>query len=177
MIWYSDERTQSLEASGDWVACVKYIHGEWQTHKDDISIFLKLAVTAWYALTLDGPELSLTEGECKFLEKSLSEAYHYFSDILEQNENSQWLFGYMMTVRTDLFLNSGLEYDVIAKKGELLIEKASGNGNLLAQQLYAMENSSKKNIKKCKNKIKEHILEYFDKTQEVDKYFIEMFTT
>lgn len=46
MIWYSDEKTQNLEVRGDWVACVKYIYCKWQIHKDDISIFLKLAVTA-----------------------------------------------------------------------------------------------------------------------------------
>lgn len=83
----------------------------------------------------------------------------------------------MMTVRTDLFLNSGLEYTAIEHQGETLIEKASKNGNMFAQLLYAVENYSKKEIEKYREKVREHISEYFDKSQEADKYFIEMLTT
>lgn len=177
MIWYSDEITQSLEIRGDWIDCVKYIHGKWQTRKDDISIFLKLAVTAWYTLTLDGPELSLTKNEYEFLEKSLCETYHYFLEKLGQEENCQWLFGYMMEVRADLFLLTGLEYDAIEQKGKQLIAKSSESGNIVANLLFASDNQMKKAVRKTQKKIKEQISEYFDEANEVDKYFIEMLTT
>lgn len=174
MVWYSDENTKSLELRGDWVACVKYLHSEWLLHKNDIPIFLKLAVTTWYTLTLDGLELSLTEKEYVFLEKTLCETYRYFSDKLEQNENCQWIFGYMMAVRTDLFLSSNLDYDEIEQKGMTLIELSSNQGNLFAQLLFAIENCSKKDIKKSREKVKEHIPTNLDVSQEIDKYFIEM---
>lgn len=177
MVWYSDENTKSLEIRGDWVACVKYLHNEWQTHKNDISIFLKLAVTAWYTLTLDGPELSLKKEESDALNQMLNKSYSFFRASFSNDENCQWLFGYMMTVRTDLFLNSGLEYTAIEQQGEALIEKASKNGNMFAQLLYAVENCSKKEIEKYREKVRKHISEYFDESQEVDKYFIEMLTT
>ena len=83
----------------------------------------------------------------------------------------------MMTVRTDLFLNSGLEYTALKQQGEALIEKANKNGNMFAKLLYAMENCSKKEIEEYRGKVREHISEYFDESQEADKYFIEILTT
>lgn len=48
---------------------------------------------------------------------------------------------------------------------------------MFAQLLYAVENCSKKEIEKYREKVREHISEYFDESQEVDKYFIEILTT
>lgn len=177
MILFNDEKTNDLEMNGEWIACVGYLIDKWKTSENNISLFLKLAVTAWYSLTLDGSELSLTEKESEFLSKTLYNAYQYFSESLDQDENCQWLFGYMMTVRTDLFLNSGIEYNIINKNGENLIEQASNNRNLFAQLLFATENCSKKKISQCREKVKSHISEHFDDSQEVDQYFIEILTT
>jgi len=177
MILYSDEKTQRLETAGDWIACVKYLRNKWQTSKDDVSIFLKLAVTAWYSLTLDGPELSLTKMEYEFAGKSLSETYHYFSDKLEQDENCQWLFGYMMEVRADLFLLTGLEYDAIEQKGKQLIELSRKSGNMEAELLFATDNQPQKVVRRIREKVKGHISEHFDEAQQVDRYFIEILTT
>lgn len=177
MILYSNAHTKMLESNGQWITCIEYLHNKWRVNKENISLFLKLAVNTWYTLTLDGPELSLKKDESEELSRALNEAYSFFRASFSHDENSQWLFGYMMTVRTDLFLNSGLEYTVIEQRGEALIKKASINGNMFAQLLYAVENCSKKEIEECREKVKGHISEYFDENQEVDSYFIEILTT
>jgi hypothetical protein len=177
LILYSDAHTEMLESNGQWITCIEYLHDKWKVNKENLSLFLKLAVNTWYTLTLDGPELSLNKDEYDALSQVLNESYSFFRTSFSNDENCQWLFGYMMTVRTDLFLNSGLEYTAIEQQGEALIEKAHRNGNMFAQLLYAMENYSNKNIKKCREKVKEHISDYFDESQEADKYFIEILTT
>ena len=177
MILYSDAHTEMLESNGQWIICIEYLHGKWKGNKENISLFLKFVINTWYTLTLDGPELSLKKEEFITLSQMLNKSYSFFRTSFSHDKNCQWLFGYMMTVRTDLFLNSGLEYTEIEQQGEALIEKASKNGNMFAQLLYAVEKCSKKEIKKCREKVKEHISEYFDESQEADKYFIEMLTT
>lgn len=177
MILYSNAYIRMLESNGQWFTCIEYLHNRWKMNKEDISLFLKIAVNTWYTLTLDGPELSLKKEESDALNQMLQKSYSFFRASFSNDENCQWLFGYMMTVRTDLFLNSGLEYTAIEQQGEALIEKARKNGNMFAQLLYAVENCSKKEIEKYRKKVRKHISEYFDESQEVDKYFIEMLTT
>lgn len=177
MILYSDAHTKMLESAGQWIACVEYLYGKWELNKEGISLFLKFVIDTWYTLTLDGPELSLNKEESDVLNQMLYKSYSFFRTSFSHDENCQWLFGYMMTVRTDLFLDSGLEYTEIEQQGKALIKKASKNGNMFAQLLYAVENCSKKEIEKYREKVREHISEYFDESQEVDKYFIEMLTT
>ena len=177
MILYSDVHTKMLESNGQWFTCIEYLHDQWKMNKEDISLFLKIAVNTWYTLTLDGPELSLKKEEFDALNQMLNQSYSFFRTSFSHDENCQWLFGYMITVRTDLFLNSGLEYTAIEQQGEALIEKASKNGNMFAQLLYAVENCSKKEIEKYREKVREHISECFDESQEADRYFIEVLTT
>lgn len=173
MILYSNAYVEMLEANGQWLDCVEWLCNEWKRNKENVSLFLKLAVNTWYTLTLDGPELSLKKNEFDLLCQILNDTYRFFCISLSQNENCQWLFGYMMTARTDLFLNSGLEYMAIEKEGNALIKEASRNGNMFAQLLYA---NSNKDVKK-REEIISHIFEYFDKSRETDKYFIEILTT
>ena len=125
-----------LESTGQWSTCIEYLHDKWKVNKENIPLFLKLAVNTWYTLTLDGPELSLKKDESDALIQVLNESFNFFNTSFSHDENCQWLFGYMMTVRTDLFLNSGLEYTAIEERGEALIEEASKNGNMFAQLLY-----------------------------------------
>ena len=119
MILYSDEYTRKFEFEGKWIHCVQYLHEKWTAERKNISLFLKLSVDAWYTLTLDGPELSLKKGEYDTLTDMLCNCFEYFNATFSTNENCQWLFGYMMEVRTDLFLNSGLEYNTIEQMGNL----------------------------------------------------------
>ena len=177
MILYSNAHTKMLESNGQWITCIEYLHNKWEVNKENIALFLKLAVNTWYTLTLDGPELSLNKDESDALNQVLNESYSFFRTSFSHDENCQWLFGYMMTVRTDLFLDSGLEYNAIEQQGETLIEKASKNVNMFAQLLYAVETCTKKEIQKYREKVREHIAEYFDESQEADKYFIEILTT
>lgn len=153
------------------------MYEKWTAERKNVSLFLKLSVSTWYTLTLDGPELSLKKGEYDTLTDTLCNCLKYFNATFSTNENCQWLFGYMMEVRTDLFLDSELEYTAIEQQAKALIEKASKNGNIFAQLLYAEGNCSKKEIKKYREKVREHISEYFDESQETDKYFIEILTT
>lgn len=176
MILYSDEYTRKFEFEGKWINCIQYLHEKWTAEGKNISLFLKLSVNAWYTLTLDGSELSLKKGEYDTLTDMLCNCFEYFNATFSTNENCQWLFGYMMEVRTDLFLNSGLEYNTIEQRGKSLIEKASNNENLFAQLLFALDNCSEKEIERRRKKVREHILEYFDDSQEVDQYFIEILT-
>lgn len=177
MLLFNDESTRNLETNGSWIDCVEYLFCKWKNMKNSVPLLLKLATTAWYTLTLDGSELSLTKIEYQHLSEILFETYCYFIATIKHDENCQWLFGYMMTVRTDLFLNSGLDYIAIEQQGTTLIEISSRNGNMFAQLLYAEEKYSKKDIKKYRQIIKKHISEYFDKSQETDNYFIEILTT
>ena len=176
MILYSDEYTRKLELEGKWIDCVRYSHEKLTADRKNVSLFLKLSVNTWYTLTLDGPVLSLKKGEYDTLTDMLCNCFEYFNATFSTNENCQWLFGYMMEVRTDLFLNSGLEYNTIEQMGKSLIEKASNNENLFAQLLFALDNCSEKEIERRRKKVREHILEYFDDSQEVDQYFIEILT-
>ena len=174
MILYSDAHTKNLESAGQWTACVEYLYCMWKTNRGNAHLFLKLSVDTWYTLTLDGPELTLRKAEFDLLEQILTEAYHYFITSFSTETDCQWLFGYMMTTRTDLFLASGLEYSVIEQQGDDLIAKARSNGSVLAQLLYALGKSSGRDIRKSRETVKKHIDEYFDVTQAVDKYLIEM---
>ena len=130
----------------------------------------------WETLALSDISFSLKKGEYDTLTDMLCNCFEYFNATFSTNENCQWLFGYMMEVRTDLFLNSGLEYNTIEQMGKSLIEKASNNENLFAQLLFALDNCSEKEIERRRKKVREHILEYFDDSQEVDQYFIEILT-
>lgn len=176
MILYSDEYTRKFELKGKWFNCIQYLHEKWTTERKNTSLFLKLSVNVWYTLTLDGLELSLEKSEYDTLTNMLYNCFEYFNTSFSNNENCQWLFGYMMEVRTDLFLNMGLEYNTIEQMGKSLIEKASNNKNMFAQLLFALDNCSKKEIERRRKKVREHILEYFDDSHEVDKYFIEILT-
>ena len=176
IILYSDEYTRKFELEGKWVDCVKYLHKKWTAERKNVPLFLKLSVNVWYTLTLDGPELSLAKCEYDTLTDMLCNCFEYFNATFYANENCQWLFGYMMEVRTDLFLNLGLEYDTIEQRGKALIEKASNKENLFAQLLFALDNFSDNVIESRRKKVREHILEYFDDSQEIDRYFIEILT-
>lgn len=48
---------------------------------------------------------------------------------------------------------------------------------MFAQLLFALDNRSDKEIERKRKRVSEHISEYFDESQEVDKYFIEILTT
>lgn len=176
MILYSDEYTRKFEAEEKWIDCIRYLHRKWSENKGNVSLFLKLSVNAWYILTLDGPEILLKKSEYDTLIDILCNCFEYFNATFYANENCQWLFGYMMEVRTDLFLNSGLEYNIIEQRGKSLIEKASNNGNLFAQLLFAFDNCSEKEIENRQREVKKHILKHFDNSQKVDRYFIEILT-
>lgn len=174
MILYSNECTRKFEFEGKWINSIQYLREKWTADRKNVSLFLKLSVNIWYTLTLDGPEFSLKKGEYDELIQMLCNCLEYFKVSFFDNENCQWLFGYMMEVRTDLFLNLRLEYNTIEQAGKTLIEKASNSENMFAQLLFALDNCSKKDIERRRKKVKEHISEYFDASQEVDQYFIEI---
>lgn len=177
MILYSDEYTRKLELEGKWIDCVRYSHEKLTADRKNVSLFLKLSVNTWYTLTLDGPVLSLKKGVYDTLTDMLCHCFKYFNSAFSANENCQWIFGYMMEVRPDLFLNSGVEYTAIEQQGKIQIEKASKNGNMFAQLLFALDNRSDKEVERKRKRVRDHISEYFDESQEVDKYFIEILTT
>lgn len=131
MILYSDEYTRKLELEGKWIDCVRYSHEKLTADRKNVSLFLKLSVNTWYTLTLDGPVLSLKKSVYDTLTDMLCHCFKYFNSAFSANENCQWLFGYMMEVRPDLFLNSGVEYTAIEQQGKIQIEKQAKMGTCL----------------------------------------------
>lgn len=175
-LFYSDKKTLDSESNEDWLGSAEYCFDKWKSQTENISVFLKTAVTAWYALTLDGVDLSLTKSECERLGLILCDTYSYFTANLTNDVNCQWLFGYMMTVRPDLFLDSGEKYSRLECEGERLIEQASESGNVFARLLSAVNHGRKKEIKQCREAVRACIFDFFDPTREVDSYFIEVLT-
>lgn len=166
MLLYSDKNTYRLESTNKWVESIYYLQSKWGMDKNNIPLFLKLSVTAWYTLTLDGPELSLKEGENDRIICILTEAFRLFRNVFSHDEHCQWIFGYLMEVRADLFLNTGMEFSEIEKVGKILIRQASKKGNIFAQVFQGVSVSAQE--------IQEWIELSFDSKQEVDRYFIEM---
>lgn len=166
MILYSDENTYKLESANEWIESVNYLQTKWETDKKNIPLFLKLIVTAWYSLTLDGSELSLKRDENDHIIQTLTETFSLFRNEFSYDENCQWIFGYLMEVRADLFLKTGLGFFEIEEVGKTLIEQAGQKGNIFAQ-VFQGSSVSAQEVQRC-------IKVSFDPKQEVDRYFIEM---
>ena len=173
MFLYKDERIHKFEISGRWVDGVKYLFDKWGSEKNNLSVFLKLSINTWYTLTLDGPELFLTGDEREMLCQILCECFYYFKSFFEEDNTCQWMFGYMMEVRADLFLGLGYEYENIEKTGRSLIKKSCRNDSVIAKILEGTYRGSSKNTKE---NLKNYITEFFDDLWEVEKYFIELLT-
>lgn len=103
MILYSDVQIRQLESVGKWTQSISYIENKLNTDKSNVPLFLRYVVTAWYVLTLDGPELFLSSDEYARLCEILRNGYVVFESMFAQNCVCQWMFGYMMEVRADLF--------------------------------------------------------------------------
>lgn len=176
MILYSDVQIRDFEAMRDWLQNITYLKNKWAYENYNVSLFLKLSATVWYTLTLDGPELSLTENEYDELTEILCQCYHDFTSFFFKDNTCQWIFGYMMTVSPFFFLKSKLSYNTIEEVGKKLIKQASDSGNMIAKLLNTIDGISSKEIYKYRIFIKEHINEYFDDSQEIDRYFIEILT-
>lgn len=166
MILYSDENTQKFETTNNWIESVNYLQSKWEADKMNKPLFLKLAVTAWYILTLDGPELSLKKDEKDRLVQTLMETFSLFKDAFSHDENCQWIIGYLMEVRADLFLKTGLGYSEIEDLGKTLIAQSSKQGNIFAQTFQGITVSAQE--------VKRSVKNFFDSKQEVDRYFVEM---
>ena len=175
MILYRDKQIIEYEDSGRWVECVKYLFKLWEENQNNEALFLRLSTTCWYSLTLDGVELSLIGFEREKIIKILHICYEFFQLTFSENDTCQWMFGYMMEVRPDLFFDCGLEYNSIEEKGKLLIEKSTLQGNELAKLLDDKKRRLSV-LQKQKASTKKHIAECFDDVAEVDKYFSEILT-
>lgn len=176
MILYSDNQTQSFENKRAWIQNITYVKTKWAYDKNNLSLFLKLSVTVWYTLTLDGPELSLTRNEYADLTEMLYQCYGVFISLFSNDNTCQWIFGYMMTVSPLFFMKTKLSYNTIEETGKKLIKQASDNGDMIAKLLNTLDKISCKDIYKYQIFIKEQINEYFDASQEIDRYFIEILT-
>lgn len=175
MILYRDKQIIEYESSGYWTKNIKYLLKLWKENQRNESLFLKLSTTCWYSLTLDGMEISLSDFERKEISESLHTCFKFFQFTFSDNDTCQWMFGYMMEVRPDLFFFSGLGYKKIEEMGRILIKKSTLQGNVLARLLDGKKHLT--NIfPKRKASIKKHISECFDDVTEVDKYFVEILT-
>jgi hypothetical protein len=171
VILYNDETTFKHESEEKYVECIDYLYEKWKANKENVSIFIRLSVSTWYVLTLDGPILTLDKIMYSKLTHILAEVYHFFHSYYANCENCQLLFGYMMEVRTDLFLSTELEYNEIEQVGINLIEQASKNGNVFAKVL------SRSSYNLTKEQIEEYVRDSFDSTYEIDRCFIEILSS
>lgn len=176
MILYKDKQIKKIEDAGKWFHSIKYLSDKWNSEKDNVSLFLKLSTNTWYTLTLDGPELSLTETERSVLAETLCQCFLYFDSTFSQDDTCQWIFGYMMEVRPDLFLKSGVDYDNIEKTGKCLIHSSCESGNIIAKLLDEAESGVTEKNPRYYEDINISLNEYFDSSWEVDRYFIEILT-
>lgn len=177
MLLYNDEYTRNFEKTGNWINCIKYLFDRWSNDKDNVSLLLKLATTSWYTLSLDGLELSIPKDDSQFLGEVLCDTYHYFDNTQKQNETCEWIFAYMMEVRTDIFLVCTSNYNQIEQAGKALMEKAADSGNVYACLLKAIDDGNKIQIAKLRKKVNATLSDDFDVSQEVDRYFFEMLTS
>ena len=174
MLFYSDERTRSLEREEKMIDCVEYLFDKWNGDRNNVPLMLKLAITIWYTFDMDGKELSLTREEQYYLGNMMNNVYCYFMRHRARDENCQWVFSYIMTVRTENFLYCISDLLLIEKIGACLNELSAEAGNVFAQYFEALENfgrKSKEMIKYQKRAI-EQIPNTFDESQEIDRYFI-----
>lgn len=175
MILYKDKQIKEFEDAGEWIHGIKYLSDKWNSEKDNVSLFLKLSTNIWYTLTLDGPELSLTEEERSALTQILCQCFRYFVSTFSQDDTCQWIFGYMMEVRSDLFLKSGMDYNNIEKTGKCLIHNSCENGNIIAKLLDETDSGDTAKHARYED-INVSLNKYFDSLWEVDRYFIEILT-
>ena len=103
MLFYSDERTRSLEREGKMIDCVEYLFDKWNGDRNNVPLMLKLAITIWYTFDMDGKELSLTREEQYYLGNMMNNVYCYFMRHRARDENCQWIFGYIMRIRNGEF--------------------------------------------------------------------------
>lgn len=175
MILYRDRQIMEYECSGRWVENVKYLLELWEENQNNEALFLKLSTTCWYTLTLDDVELSLIDFEREEVGEILRGCFEFFQLAFSENATCQWLFGYMMEVRPDLFWVCGTDYKNAEEMGRLFIRKSALQGNRLAKLLDGrkplLDVFSKEKVN-----IKKHIDECFDGGTEVDKYFAEILT-
>lgn len=175
MILYRDKQIIEYEYSGRWVENVKYLLELWEANRKNEALFLKLSTTCWYSLTLDGVEVSLIDFERKEIGEALRSCFEFFQLTFSENDTCQWIFGYMMETRPDLFFVCGLDYKNVEEMGRLLIKKSTLQGNVLAKLLDGKKRLT--NIfPKQKASLKKYISECFDEVTEVDKYFVEILT-
>lgn len=176
MILYRDKQIMEYEYSGRWVEDVKYLFKLWEANRKNEALFLKLSTTCWYSLTLDGVEISLIDFEREEIGETLRSCFEFFQLIFSENNTCQWMFGYMMETRPDLFFVCGLDYKNAEEMGRLFIKKSTLQGNVLAKLLGGKKHLT--NIfPKQKASLKKYISECFDGVTEVDKYFVEILTT
>lgn len=175
MILYRDKHIIDYEYSGRWMENVKYLLELWEANQKNEALFLKLSTTCWYSLTLDGVEVSLNDFDKEEISATLRNCFQFFQLFLCENDTCQWIFGYMMETRPDLFFVCELSYENAEKMGRLLIKKSELQGNILAKLL-----NGKKHLTNIfpvqKASLKKHICECFDEATEVDKYFNEILT-
>lgn len=175
MILYRDKQIIEYESSGYWAENIKYLLKLWKVNQQNVALFLKLSTTCWYSLTIDGVEVSLSDFERKEIGESLHDCFEFFQFTFSENDTCQWMFGYMMEVRPDLFSISGLDYKKVEEMGRLLIKKSTLQGNVLAKLLDGKKHLSNI-LPKQKASVKKYISECFDDVTEIDKYFVEILT-
>lgn len=173
MILYRDECITEYEQSGQWTNNIKYLTDCFKAQPKNEAVFLKLSVTIWYCLTLDGVELSLFASERESLGQKLRECFDFFVTEFFENDTCQWMFGYMMEVRPDLFFSLDMEYNEIEEQGKNFIKKSALQGNELAKILGGKK-TNRNLTSKYKKFLKEKIAESFDESAVVDSYFFEI---
>lgn len=174
MLFYNDIYTIENEKTKHWFDNVEYLLKKHEITKESEPIFLKLSTTIWYCLTLEGIDLFFEVKDRNWLMKLLCNCFEFFEAKFIKSDTCQWVFGYMMEVRPDLFLSTNFDYNFIEQKGQQLIKLSANSGNIFAKVFNNTAVSKKSMLFKNKKEIEHRITECFDKSSIVDNYFVEM---
>lgn len=172
MVFYFDKMLEEYESQEKWIESVRYLNRLWINNQNDLLLFRKLAINAWYTLTLDHCSIFLTNEETDELLNLLLECFQYFYTNYFNDSNCQWLFGYMLEVRTDFICMLGFNWDAMVSKGNELIKDSAKSGNIIANILYARNLELKEEMKKYQEKLKSKLSDYLNEKREVDNYFV-----
>lgn len=172
MVFYSDKKVEEYESQEKWIESVGYLHRLWINNQNNLLLFRKLAINVWYTLTLDHCSISLENEERDELLNLFLECFQYFYTNHFNDSNCQWLFGYMLEVRTDLIYMLGFKWDDMVSKGKDLIKVSAESGNVIANILHARNLELKEEIKKYREKLKSKLSDYLNEKLEVDNYFV-----
>lgn len=161
IMFYIDDKIIKYEKNEQYIECIQYLYRLWKK-KSTEQVYLRICAEIWYILTFNQIDIYLENGEIEYLNKITKELY----ECLEMESNQLLVWGYMLSIRPDLFLNVNNNYLELEEIGKTYIELSEKKGNKLASLLLNKPQNKNQNL---------NLEDYFNKNSVVDEYFLEIF--